>query len=156
MGIELAWLEKHVVKSNLNDQQKEALKKVMHVSSFAKDDVLVREGELGGKLYLVRSGSVDVSRDIDGQNQRLINLGEGAVIGEVTFLSGDATTANVTAVEDSVIYTLTRDDFANLMREHPDLVFALFSYMLLYQSNVLRKLNADQVRMMSFMAGAHK
>lgn len=156
MDIEVAWIEKNVIKTALTEEQRSQLQGVVTVAAVAKGETIVREGEKGGVLYLVRSGAVDIFQQIDGQEQLLTGLGEGAMIGEVTFLSGELATATVVASKESVVYMMNRDGFARLMQTSHELVFALFTYMLLYESSMIRKLKADQVKMMSFMSGSHK
>jgi len=156
MIIDLAWVEQNIIKTTLTDDQHEKLQGVVKAVAISKGDTIVKEGEKGGMLYLVRSGSVDIYQELDGKEQRLAGLGEGSMIGEVTFLSGEVATATVVAAEDSVVYTLDRDGFARLMQQSPDLVFALFTYMLLYQSSMIRNIKAEHAKLMSFMSGSHK
>jgi len=156
VDIEVAWIEENIIKTKLSDEQHRQLQGVVNAVSIRKGDTIVKEGEKGGVLYLVRSGSVDVFQDLDGQEQRLAGLGEGSMIGEVTFLSGELATATVVGAEDSVVYTMDRAGFARLMQTSHELVFALFTYMLLYQSRMIRGLKADQARLASFMSGSHK
>lgn len=156
MDIEVAWIENNIIKTKLSDEQHQQLEGVVRAVAIKKGDTIVKEGEKGGILYLVRSGCVDIFQDLDGQVQRLAGLSEGSMIGEVTFLSGELATATVVAAEDSIVYTMDRAGFARLMQTSHELVFALFTYMLLYQSSMIRGLKADQIKLMSFMSGSHK
>ena len=156
MDIEVAWIENNIIKTKLSDEQHQQLEGVVRAVAIKKGDTIVKEGEKGGILYLVRSGCVDIFQDLDGQVQRLAGLGEGSMIGEVTFLSGELATATVVAAEDSIVYTMDRAGFARLMQTSHELVFALFTYMLLYQSRMIRGLKADQAKLMTFMSGSHK
>jgi len=156
VDIDTAWIGKNILKTVLTDEQKQKLVGVMKSVTIPKGEAIVKEGEDGGVLYLVRSGSVNVYQDLDGQEQRMSGMGECSMIGEVTFLTGDKATATVIAAEDSVVYAMDRDGFSQLMKTSHELVFALFTYMLLYGSTMIRKLKEDQVKLMSFMSGSHK
>ncbi|MDX8405424.1 MAG: Crp/Fnr family transcriptional regulator, partial [Mariprofundus sp.] len=130
MEIEVAWIEENFLKTKLSDEQCQQLQGVVNAVAISKGKTIVKEGEKGGVLYFVRSGSVDIFQDLDGQEQRLTGLGEGSMIGEVTFLSGELATATVVAAADSVVYTMDRAGFARLMQHSHEMVFALFTYML--------------------------
>lgn len=156
MTVETAWFEENIVKRALANDEKEQLQGAFESISVGKGETIVSEGSSGDKLFLVRSGYVGVFQEINGQQSRLTGLGEAAIIGEVSFLSGSNTTASVIASEESVVYTINRSVFAELMKTAPELVFSLFTYILLYQSSVLRKLKEDQMKILDFMSSAHK
>lgn len=156
MEIDLAWIEKNIIKTELTAEQKQKLTDIVKPVAVSKGDVIVSEGENGGVMYLVRSGSVNVFKDMDGAEHRVAGMGELAMIGEVTFLSGEAATATVVAAEDSVVYAIDRDGFSGLMQTSHELVFALFTFMLLYESSVIRELKEDHIKLMTFMSGSHK
>ncbi|MDQ6999175.1 MAG: cyclic nucleotide-binding domain-containing protein [Mariprofundus sp.] len=156
MKIDIDWLEQQIIKSPLSETQKKQWADTMQTVTVAKGESIVREGEKGGTLYLVRSGLVDIFQQMDAKEQHLGTLSEGALIGEITFLSDEAATASATAKEESVLYRIKRTDFTKLIQPSADMVFSLFTYMLLYQSKMVHRCNEDQVKMMSFMTGAHK
>lgn len=67
---------------------------------FATGEVLLREGEAGDDAYLLRSGEVDVERG--DPPRHLATFGPGAIVGEVSALTGAPRSATVrarTAVE---------------------------------------------------------
>lgn len=156
MNIDMDWLEQHIIKSPLSEKQKIQWADTMQAVTVTKGESIVREGEKGGTLYLVRSGSVDIFQQMDAKDQHLGTLTEGALIGEITFLSDERATASATAKADSVLYRIKRADFTRLIQPSAEMVFSLFTYMLLYQSKMVHQCNEDQVKMMSFMTGAHK
>lgn len=62
--------------------------------------ILMRQGERGDDVYLVREGSVDVVRT-DGEDERVLSrLGPGALVGEIAVLTGSPRTATVRCVTD--------------------------------------------------------
>ncbi len=66
---------------------------------FEKDQVVVREGDPGEALYLIRRGQVRVFTTREGEEIPLAILGPGACFGEVALLSGRPRTATVVATE---------------------------------------------------------
>jgi CRP-like cAMP-binding protein len=81
--------------------------------------VLIRQGEVGDKFYLIRKGQCEV-RIAEGQHQRVINiLGEGDFFGEMALLMGDPRSATVVTTRVTEVYTLGKDDFDAVLRTSP-------------------------------------
>jgi CRP-like cAMP-binding protein len=73
----------------------------------AAGDAVIREGETGDRFYVVAEGRLDVEAggEIRGE------VGPGDFFGEIALLRDVPRTATVTAREDSVLFSLTRDEF---------------------------------------------
>ena len=88
----------------------DTLERVTHdltpVAVAAGDDVFL-QGAHGDRFYLIDTGEVDVV--IDGACVRTEGPGEG--FGEIALLKDVARTATITATRDTVLLTLTRDQF---------------------------------------------
>jgi len=72
-----------------------------------------REGDVGGELFLIVAGRLAVTRD--GVELNVIKRGKH--FGELALISDQVRSATVTALEDSVLLRLGRDDFLELLRE---------------------------------------
>ncbi|MEQ8790806.1 MAG: cyclic nucleotide-binding and patatin-like phospholipase domain-containing protein [Pirellulaceae bacterium] len=104
----------------LDDAQVEAILDHARSLHFPSGQVVCREGEAGESMYLIASGRVKVSvlRDT-GQEVTLNFLGRGNHFGELAMLIGAPRSATVTAVLDTELLELTRDDFHRLMTSVP-------------------------------------
>lgn len=58
---------------------------------------IFRENEPGDKMYIIQSGSVRISKTIDGHNHLLAELGKGDFFGEMAIVSNITRTATATA-----------------------------------------------------------
>ena len=82
--------------------------------------VVVTQDEPGDSLFLVCSGKVKVSIWGDGLRElTLAHLGPGEFFGEMSLLDGSPRSANVTALDDCTFLVLTREAFADHLRQHP-------------------------------------
>jgi len=156
MTIDYAWLEEKVVKRTLGDSERGALGRLLVEQNFTKQDKILTQSQPGGVLYILRSGLAEISADSNGQHVHLATAKEGALFGELTFLTGEAATASVVAAEDCSVYKLNREDCAELMQNEPELVYALMAYMLLHAAKIIRSRDADHVSMMQYMSSSHK
>jgi len=90
-------------------------------------DVLLKEGEPGDSLFLVREGTLEASARYDGANLNLGLLERCDVIGEVAFLKGVPRTATIMAVEPSWVLELSRTTVRDQLEQNPDLLGRLES-----------------------------
>ena len=126
---------------------------LFEVASYSNGDLIVSEGEPGGELYLLRSGKADISCHSNGISVRVAEASEGPIFGEMSFLTGDLASATVMAVEDCVVYKLSRGSYSELMIKNQDLVYSLFAHMLVHTSSVIRRMNEEQVTLQNSIAG---
>jgi type IV pilus assembly protein PilB len=99
----------------------------LKTAEFPPGEVIVREGAPGVSMYLIRSGLVEVRKKDPntGIDFLVAQLTEGAAVGEMSLLTGKPRSATVTTVQPTVVYTLTRADFRNLLTQHPEISLGL-------------------------------
>jgi NTE family protein len=76
---------------------------------------LFREGEHGDRLYVLRTGRLEVVREVDGQEIPIRDLSPGAVLGELAVLTDTGRSASVRARRDSGLLGLSSDAFFELL-----------------------------------------
>ena len=88
--------------------------KLMKKTSFKKDQVIFKEGELGNLLYMVKRGTVNIIK----LNKKIREYGQGVCFGEVALLYNEPRTATAISGCDSTIFYLTKDDFKKVLDEN--------------------------------------
>jgi CRP-like cAMP-binding protein len=87
---------------------------------FRRGETVVREGEPGESLHLVRSGRLAVRVSTpDGATATLTVISAGDYFGELALLGDHVRTATVVALEPGETLVLTRSSFDALRRSHP-------------------------------------
>lgn len=85
------------------------------------------EGDSGDSLWIIRSGRVDVFKNIRGDIDRtLASLGCGDVIGEMSFIDQSRRSAGARTAEPSEFFILTRTAFQSVQRERPEIAAAFY------------------------------
>src|ERR1700752_1846024 len=94
---------------------------------FPPAEVSVREGAPGVSMYIIKSGLVEVRKKdpATGIDFLVAQLSEGAAVGEMSLLTGKPRSATVTTVQPTIVFTLTRADFRNLLTQHPEISLGL-------------------------------
>src|SRR5215510_7837953 len=99
----------------------------LKITEFPPAEVIVREGAPGVSMYIIKSGLVEVRKKdpTTGIDFLVAQLSEGAAVGEMSLLTGKPRSATVTTVHPTVVFTLTRADFRNLLTQHPEISLGL-------------------------------
>ena len=114
--------------SELDDDTLIKLSQLGTLKSFDKDSVILSEQDAGSALFVMVSGKVKVARvSNDDKNKEVILtlLNPSDFFGEMALLDGLARSATVTSIEDSRVFIIQRNDFLNLIQEHPEVSIAL-------------------------------
>lgn len=97
-------------------QNEKGLSGILHTSQaplrrVGFGDHLVRQGETGTEMFVVKTGSLTVYRTVKDHEITLWKAAEGDVIGEMSLISGKARTASVRADKSSQVYVIELQDF---------------------------------------------
>ena len=93
---------------------------------YQRDDYLFWEGEPAEWLVFVAEGQVKMIKHSEsGRETILATFGPGQIVGEVGVLVGEVYPATAQALEPSSTLNLRRDDYVELVRQYPDLAWAL-------------------------------
>ncbi len=83
--------------------------------TFHSGDFIIVEGTQGNTMYIIDSGAVLVTKsDRKGEQVSLGVLNNGAFFGELSLFDSLPRSATVTAIEDTTIFMLTRDELDDL------------------------------------------
>ena len=95
----------------LDQSTTEELARALAEVRYGAGDVLVHEGEESDLFYVIESGLVEVTKT-DALGERVLRTeGPGEYFGEIGLLRDVPRTATITALEETVVLTLTRDHF---------------------------------------------
>ena len=99
--------------------------------AFLEGEVLLREGEPGASMFIVRQGKVEIRKELGGGSyRRLKDLEAGDFFGEVSFLGLSHRTATVVALNPGELLELTAKGMDALSDERPDIVVTLYRNMM--------------------------
>jgi len=107
--------------------------------SFNAGEIIVKEGEEGDSLFIIRSGDVKVVTRVGNKEIELARLGERDFFGEVSFLTGRPRTADIVADSQAEVMELTREDLNNVIEMHPKVAGVL---RLFHESRVADTVNS--------------
>jgi CRP-like cAMP-binding protein len=102
---------------------KEDLKVIAEVSTIKEikaGNIIFEEGSFGNELFIILSGSVQISKNIKENIKRpLATLRKNGVFGEVAIISEQYRTAEASAVEDTELLSITKEQFEKFVSTSP-------------------------------------
>ena len=114
--------------SPLSDEERWQVEKRFARHSYDRDSYLFFEGDPAEWLVFVVEGRVKMIKHSEsGRETILATFGPGQIVGEVGVLVGDTYPATAQALEPTVTLSLRRAEYVDLMRNHPDLAWALIA-----------------------------
>lgn len=90
--------------------------KEMKLVSYSAGEFVIQQGEMGDKFFLIRSGTVEILKDADGQLRSLGTLDPGDFFGELALLKHEPRAATIKALEKVEAFILPKDKFDEVVR----------------------------------------
>lgn len=108
---------------------------------YRDGEVIVRQGDRGGSLYVILEGQVEVVLNQMATTRHLAVLGEGDFFGEMEIFDATVRSATVRAKGEARILTVDKQTLLRRLQEDPSLAFHFLETM----SSRLRQSNRQEV-----------
>jgi len=112
--------------SPLNSSELERVASQVRVERYSGQEMVLRQGAPGDSFFVIKEGEVEVSLGDRLEGRRIIaRLGKGNIFGEMSLLTGEARSANITAVTDCEFLVLDKEGFQDILTANPMIAHAL-------------------------------
>lgn len=144
------FLSRDSVFKGMDWRELEVLGSVLSENAHATGDLIIREGEVGERLYLVAKGAVQVRKELAGGHSRILaTVRPGGLFGEVSLIDGKRRSASCHAVGDTVLFSLGKSEFDALFRSNNPLAFQIMDRVVTVLSKDLRTADESYLRIFS-------
>ena len=104
---------------DVKDSVIEEISNLCQSKTYPKNSMIILEEEFGDQLFIVRTGTVKITRVNDeGKEVILALLGVGDFFGEMAILDGKSRSANALAQEKCEVITINSADFLNVLKNN--------------------------------------
>src|SRR5215213_4965432 len=104
----------------MDDDERAAIAAIMDEQQFRAGQVIFGAEQIGGTLYIVQSGEVELSIIDDDEEKLVLELLEsGDFFGELSLLDGGTRSATAIATQHTDTLVLERHEFLDLMLQKP-------------------------------------
>ncbi|OQY26397.1 MAG: hypothetical protein B6244_13700 [Candidatus Cloacimonetes bacterium 4572_55] len=101
-------------------ETKRILSQRMRLRNFQPGDMIVEQGNQGDSMFVIVEGSVGILVTLpDGKVIEVARRSIGDIMGEMALLTGEVRSASISALTETKIYELTKDDIAPFIKKNP-------------------------------------
>ncbi len=105
----------------LDAEKIDRLSRRLRMLMFGPGETILRQGDPGDSLYVVRSGAVAVQVGVLGASTEIATLSDGQFFGEMSLMTGAMRAATVVAKSDVECYIVDKEAFQEILQEKPEL-----------------------------------
>ena len=88
--------------------------------SFANSEYIFREGESAAYAYVIKSGTVEITKHSADGEQVLAELVAPTIFGEMALIDGNPRSAGARAKENTVVTEVTAESFKTYLSKNPE------------------------------------
>ncbi len=107
--------------------------------AYEAGHILFHEGDVGDKLFIVVSGSVQVLKEKDGEEIPIVTLHENDFLGELALFDAETRTATVRCASSCIFLVIERNDMEQLAHEYPAIAFGFIKVLISRMRNMIKK-----------------
>ncbi|HEX8947823.1 MAG TPA: Crp/Fnr family transcriptional regulator [Dissulfurispiraceae bacterium] len=98
----------------------------LQVRNFRKNEIVLVEEDSNDFMYVILEGEVKVTRTSEDGKEIILALhAAGDFFGEMSLIDGQMTSATVTAIEESLIALISKEDFYSLLYNEKKILLSL-------------------------------
>jgi CRP-like cAMP-binding protein len=114
------------------------------VSTYTTGEQLVKQGDPGDSLFIIKKGAVSVYvRSADGRSVYANQLHAGDFFGEMSLLSGEARAASIRANEETDVIIFDKEAFSNVLTQDPTILDRFLAALERRQQGISQSLQRD-------------
>jgi len=110
--------------SVLPEKDLEKLSSKIRLKRFSGPSVLFNEGDSVDSVYIIKSGTVNLYKNLfqPGDIRDYLTLGKGEILGEMGVVSASPRSLSARVTEEKIeMYVIGKDDFLYMLRRYPEL-----------------------------------
>ena len=129
---------------DLTKEAQTEISKKLDMRTYARDSIIVDEGSIGATLYIIGDGIVQVMKSKnEGAFKTLAILHSGDIFGELSLIDEAPRSATVKAVTDVTVYQFSKENFAKIREENPEVYFNIYENVSREICKRLRRMNME-------------
>lgn len=112
--------------NSLTPEEMDEIATITDAQTFDKGDLVYMAGDKVGKLYVLHTGSIKISRiNLNGKEQVIRIVGPGDFFGELSLFTSSTSTDNGEVLEKSTMCVIENTKLKELMKKYPAISFKI-------------------------------
>ena len=158
MSLVMKTLRISTITEDLSDAEIEILAGLCEVQEFKAGEIIVQPGDKQtDNLYILAEGDIDVKIQSSGEDSTIHVLKPGDLAGIITFVGGAASDISATlyAVGKTIVLSIARARFENLINSHPMLVYKVMRGVVRNVHGIVRRVNSQSAELSNYIYRTH-
>ena len=115
-------LKKSALFASVTTSELRAVAAVAEELHFPPGETIVREKDIGDALYLIKTGTVTISKQVRGEESiDLARMAAGECFGEMAAIDEEVRSATVAALQECTVLRISKEDMHDVLRENPQI-----------------------------------
>jgi len=98
---------------------------ILERKSYNDGETVFREGEQGSSAFVLQSGNVAISRNVNGEDHELAVIGPGSIFGEMALIDDQPRMATAKVKGSATIVTITKSMYSEKLKKSDPFIRAL-------------------------------
>lgn len=142
--------------AELSEEEAGVLSGLMNRKELADGEFLISEGATDDSLHVILEGKLEVVKKAAGGDVAgLAVLRDGDLAGELSFIDGHEHTVGLRALCACHILSLKREDFENVVDDHPRLVYKVMRAIARSTHRIVHRMNAEFIELNNYIFKQH-
>lgn len=112
---------------------------------YERDHVIFREGEVSDYAYLVIDGAIELTKDVDGTEIFLAEIGPGDLFGEMGLIDGSHRSATAVTLGETLLQRIDHDELIDKLNSDSDFAAPVLSQLVSQLRETSSRLAHEQV-----------
>ncbi len=125
--------------NKLDDGEIVKFQTIVKETSYPKEHQVISEEHSGETLYIIKDGTMHITKDIDGRPRLLTRLGVGDFFGEISLFDQGLRTATAVTLQPCTLLEISKDRFDQLIQQYPAIGVKILYAMMQEMAKRLRK-----------------
>ncbi len=137
---------------DLSAAELEEVAKVCEYKIYQPGDIIMREGDPGGILFVIKKGEIKITRNFHHQEDIVLTiLRDDEFFGELSLLDGRSRSASAIAMNKAELILLSKEEFDPFAEKFPSAGFKIIKRITIVVGSLLRDMNEKFVGMINYM-----
>ena len=142
--------------TELTREEAEVLDSLMSSQELIDGDYLIKESISDDALHVLLEGKLEVVKTTGGgDTASLAVLRDGELAGELSFIDGEPHTVALRALCDCVVISLARQEFEQIVDEHPQLVYKVMRAIARSAHRIVHRMNLQFIELSNYVFKQH-
>ena len=142
--------------AELSEEHAGVLGELMETRDLVDGELLISEGTTDDSLYVLLGGKLEVVKNTGAEEPTsLAILREGDLAGELSFIDGEQHTVGLRALCDSRVLSLRREQFENIVDDHPQLVYKVMRAVTRSAHRIVHRMNYEFIELNNYIFKQH-